>query len=127
MISRKLALHTAKRMREMTFAGDSNNVMATELQQLIARQPAEASPAAPANEVLAALRAILPYAESRAEDMLETADEAEHRVKLSPSARPLGSYKNLTEIARDARSDADKAVAAVDAAKALLASLDAGG
>lgn len=56
-----------------------------------------------ARALLDALRAILPYAESRAEDMDNCADESE----CAPS-----------------RGDADKAIAAVDAAKALLASLD---
>lgn len=78
-----------------------------------------------ARDILASLRAILPFAESRAEDMLETAGEAENRAKLSPNGRRLGGDKNLAETAREARADADKAVAAVDAAKALLASLEA--
>lgn len=55
--------------------------------------------------LLASLRAVLPYAESRAEDMLEEDGELDG---CDPS---------------DATR---KAVAAVDAAKALLASLDAG-
>lgn len=65
-----------------------------------------------AESLLGAVRAILPYAESRAEDMIEIAEEAEAENKRT---------------AADARADADKAVAAVDAAKALLASLDAEG
>lgn len=68
-----------------------------------ARTKADALIFAASLELLASLRAILPYAESRAEDMDNCADESE----CAPS-----------------REDADKAIAAVDAAKALLASLD---
>lgn len=56
-----------------------------------------------AGELYRALRAILPYAESRAEDMEDACDRKDqHDVEITA-----------------------KAVAAVDAAKALLASLDA--
>lgn len=58
---------------------------------------------------LQALRAILPYAESRAEDMLDDADQ----------------YADGNDLKAEAAEAACKAVAAVDAAKALLASLDA--
>lgn len=58
-----------------------------------------------------ALRAILPYAESRAEDMADRAEECRKAGDASAAAEE-GEW-------------ADKAVAAVDAAKALLASLDA--
>lgn len=77
------------------------------------------------NPLLIFLRAILPYAESRAEDMVECADEAQQNLDDSDL-----DDKNLRPrlIAKrdEARASADKAVAAVDAAKALLASLDAG-
>ncbi|CAM5769868.1 hypothetical protein [Bosea minatitlanensis] len=73
---------------------------------------AHADTLAAAPDLLASLRAILPYAESRAEDMIEIAEEAEAESSAT---------------AADAREDANKAVAAVDAAKALLASLDAEG
>lgn len=56
-----------------------------------------------APDLLASLRAILPYAESRAEDMLESDGEAD---------------------GCDPSDETRKAVAAVDAAKALLASLE---
>ena len=56
-----------------------------------------------AHDLLASLRAILPYAESRAEDMLEACGELD---------------------GCDPDDATRKAVAAVDAAKALLASLD---
>ena len=69
-----------------------------------ARTKADALIFAASLELLASLRAILPYAESRAEDM-----EAE--ALLWPKS------ESVTEPYR-------KAVAAVDAAKALLASLD---
>ena len=62
-----------------------------------------------AHDLLASLRAILPYAESRAEDMDETADDA------------LTSGRDDAD---EARAAANKAICAVDAAKALLASLD---
>lgn len=64
-----------------------------------------------AESLLASLRAILPYAESRAEDMADRAEEARRGGDLDAAAEEQGW--------------ADKAVAAVDAAKALLASLDA--
>lgn len=70
--------------------------------------------------ILTALRAVLPYAESRAEDMLECAEQDEGTAKLAPTAMQMAAR------ARASRDLADKAVAAVDAAKALLASLDAG-
>jgi ABC-type branched-subunit amino acid transport system substrate-binding protein len=56
------------------------------------------------NPLLVSLRAVLPYAESRAEDMLEACGELD---------------------GCDPDESTRKAVAAVDAAKALLASLDA--
>lgn len=62
-----------------------------------------------AADLLASLRAILPYAESRAEDMDETADDA------------LASGRDDAD---ETRAAANKAICAVDAAKALLASLD---
>lgn len=61
---------------------------------------------AEAHKLLASLRAVLPYAESRAEDMLEADGELE---------------------GCDPGDETRKAVAAVDAAKALLASLYAEG
>lgn len=66
-----------------------------------------------AAELYRTLRAILPYAESRAEDMLDCAEET--RKSGTP------------EQAAEEQGWADEAVAAVDAAKALLASLDAEG
>lgn len=73
------------------------------------------------NPLLVSLRAILPYAESRAEDMADSAEQDEGTAKLAPTALQMAAR------ARTSRELADKAVAAVDAAKALLASLDAGG
>lgn len=72
-----------------------------------------------AQELEDALRAILPFAESRAEDMLELAEECEASALDHPTSQGIASN------AAEARENADKAVAAVDAAKALLASLDA--
>lgn len=68
---------------------------------VVDRAHADALAAAP--DLISALRAILPYAESRAEDMLESDGEAD---------------------GCDPSDETRKAVAAVDAAKALLASLD---
>ncbi|KUL94302.1 hypothetical protein DK26_14895 [Bosea sp. WAO] len=76
---------------------------------------------APAGDVLASLRAILPLAESRAEDMLECAEECEASTLKHPTNQGIASN------AAEARDNANKAVAAVDAAKALLASLDTEG
>ena len=75
-----------------------------------------------AHDLLASLRAILPYAESRAEDMEECAEVA--GFKLAEADGSPGTGGVLFETWREARVNADKAVAAVDAAKALLASLD---
>ena len=57
---------------------------------------------------IASLLAILPYAESRAEDMLDDVTE----------------YAEGGTLRAEAKAAADKATTAVDAAKALLASLD---
>lgn len=72
-----------------------------------------------AHDLLASLRAILPYAESRAEDMADRADENEETAANVPES------EEAARTAAQSRAYADKAVAAVDAAKALLASLDA--
>lgn len=71
-----------------------------------------------ARDLLASLRAILPYAESRAEDMDGCAEANEEVAKEYPE------FEEAVRTAARSRADADKAVAAVDAAKALLASLD---
>lgn len=71
-----------------------------------------------AQELEDALRAILPYAESRAEDMEECAEANEEVAKEYPE------FEEAVRTATRSRADADKAIAAVDAAKALLASLD---
>lgn len=71
-----------------------------------------------ARDLLASLRAILPYAESRAEDMAEWADENEETAANVPES------EEAARTAAQSRAYADKAVAAVDAAKALLASLE---
>lgn len=70
-----------------------------------ARTPEHYEPARQVIELREALRAILPYAESRAEDMLDEADLAELRGRRDAS---------------EVRAAANKATAAVDAAKRLL-------
>ncbi|MBN9469972.1 MAG: hypothetical protein J0J10_14495 [Bosea sp.] len=71
-----------------------------------------------ADLLLASLRAVLPFAESRAEGMDCCADENEGVAMAFPES------EEAARTAASARAAADKAIAAVDAAKALLASLD---
>lgn len=75
-----------------------------------------------AESLLGAVRAILPYAESRAEDMAESAEVAGFKLVEADGSPGTGGV--LFETWRESRVAADKAVAAVDAAKALLARLD---
>lgn len=76
-----------------------------------------------AESLLASLRAILPYAESRAEDMADCADALAEDAENFDIDDKTGLAR-VREKRDEARAYADKAVAAVDAAKALLASLD---
>lgn len=76
-----------------------------------------------ARDLLASLRAILPYAESRAEDMQDCADalaEDAENFDIDDKAGLARARGKRDE----ARAYAEKAIRAVDAAKALLASLD---
>lgn len=76
-----------------------------------------------APDLLASLRAILPYAESRAEDMADCADALAEDAENFDIDDKAGLAK-IRDRRDESRAYADKAVAAVDTAKALLASLD---
>ena len=66
----------------------------------------------------ATLRALLPYAESRAEDMLEIADEEEEMLSVTFDGKPMPGGDAAR--AAQARAASEKARQAVDAAKRLL-------
>ena len=68
------------------------------------------------DDLIRALRAVLPYAESRAEDMQETAQDCRESATMQVIA-----WKQANE----ATEQADKATEAVNDAKAVLSELNA--